>query len=122
MERHVKNDTKEKAEEMVDNIRATFQQMIKEADWMDESTRARALEKESATKQFIAYPQWLLHNDALDKFVFGENLSSTVKEGKYFESMIELKRLEFRRMFFEMDYSGDIKLESLAPSFVISPR
>ena len=102
VEQHFKQETKEKADEMVDNIRATFRRMLQEeADWMDATTRARALEKESVTKQSVAYPQWLLDNEELDKIAshFGELFNVTVKKGKYFETMVELKRLKVEQDF-----------------------
>ncbi|CAH1248351.1 MME [Branchiostoma lanceolatum] len=55
-------ESKEKAVEMIDNIRVAFNELLVENYWMDDATRAVAEEKAEAMKQFIAYDDYIVNN------------------------------------------------------------
>lgn len=58
---------KKSARIMVLDLQATFIDLLKQIDWMDEVTRKHALEKAYAITSHIAYPQELLDNKKLDE-------------------------------------------------------
>lgn len=51
---------KQKVSRMVAIAKDHFDAVIRSADWLDEQTRAAALDKLHSTRAFIAYPDWLL--------------------------------------------------------------
>ncbi|KAJ9590593.1 hypothetical protein L9F63_016363, partial [Diploptera punctata] len=51
--------TKNKMEEMLSNIKASFITLVTEADWMDDVTKLRAVGKVKAMKHMIGYPEAL---------------------------------------------------------------
>lgn len=56
---------------MIGHLKDAFSTLVKEAQWMDEETKARALEKAAAMKEFIAYPEWIRNKTELTKFYKG---------------------------------------------------
>jgi len=59
VEQRFPGDSKEKAQAMVKGIQTSFEQGLPALTWMDETTRARALEKKAAVSNMIGYPdQW----------------------------------------------------------------
>ncbi|XP_064087548.1 neprilysin-2-like isoform X3 [Macrobrachium nipponense] len=71
-----KEDAKAAADEMVTYIRAEFDKILHEIDWMDETTRKRALEKSTAITPHIAYPPELLEEQKLTDLYEGLQISS----------------------------------------------
>ncbi|RZF35772.1 hypothetical protein LSTR_LSTR012070 [Laodelphax striatellus] len=63
-----KEDSKENAEELVNRIRKEMYKILDDVDWMDEKTRAAALEKAKAMTTHIAYPDELLDDKKLIEF------------------------------------------------------
>ena len=57
-------EAKDEMVDMIGNIKAAFRRTLEEVGWMDEVTRARALNKLREMKDFIAYPDELT-NEAL---------------------------------------------------------
>lgn len=57
--------------EMVADIRAEFDEILKEVDWMDDHTRANALDKARSMSTHIAYPDELLDDRKLEEFYDG---------------------------------------------------
>ncbi|XP_055349715.1 neprilysin-11-like isoform X2 [Paramacrobiotus metropolitanus] len=56
---------KQKVSNMVINIRTSFAERLKRADWMDAETRAHALKKLHGMLEFIVYPEFYVHNISL---------------------------------------------------------
>ncbi|MCZ6695136.1 MAG: M13 family metallopeptidase [Acidobacteria bacterium] len=53
-------DSKEKAVEMINDIQTAFENALPHLKWMDETTRARAIEKKAAIRNKIGYPdEWI---------------------------------------------------------------
>ncbi|XP_068217910.1 neprilysin-2 isoform X3 [Palaemon carinicauda] len=71
-----KEDAKAAADEMVTYIRAEFDHILHNIDWMDETTRQRALEKSKAITPHIAYPPELLEEQKLTDLYEGLQISS----------------------------------------------
>lgn len=57
--------------EMLMDIKATFDEMVAELDWMDTGTRARAHKKLQAMRPFVGIPEWITNSEKLDKFYEG---------------------------------------------------
>lgn len=57
--------------EMLLDIKAAFEQMVAELDWMDAETRARAHRKLHAIRPFVGIPDWITNSTKLDKFYEG---------------------------------------------------
>jgi len=59
VERAFPPDTKQRADEMIGNLRATVKSRLEGLDWMSDETKARALEKLAAFSSKIGYPgEW----------------------------------------------------------------
>lgn len=56
---------------MLSDIRAAFDEMVTELDWMDTGTRARAHRKLHAMRPFVGFPDWVTDPKELDKFYEG---------------------------------------------------
>ncbi|RZF35771.1 hypothetical protein LSTR_LSTR012069 [Laodelphax striatellus] len=72
-----KEDSKQNAVELVCRIRKEMYKIIEHVDWMDEQTRAAALEKAKAMTTHIAYPDELLDDKKLIEFYEKLEISST---------------------------------------------
>ena len=77
VKKHFKEDSKKAALEMVSDIRAEFDQMLKEIDWMDPGTKARAKKKADNIVEHIGYPPELLDTKKLEELYDGLELNST---------------------------------------------
>jgi predicted metalloendopeptidase len=77
---------KHSALEMVQDIRAEFDEILDEIDWMDEKTRLRAKEKSSRIVTHIAYPSELLEDQKLVDLYEGLN----PKPEFYYKNMLDL--------------------------------
>lgn len=70
--KHFQEDAKRTALEMVQGIRKEFEKILKEVPWMDEETRAAALNKVHAMSTHIGYPDEIMDNQKIEKYY--ENL------------------------------------------------
>ena len=68
---YFKEEAKMSMEELVKYLRAEFDNILKNVDWMDEKTRKRALEKANAIKPRIGYPDELLVDQNLIDYYNG---------------------------------------------------
>ena len=62
--RYFDEESKEKVENIVTNIKHEFQKIIRNLDWMDEETKKVALVKLNKMKSVVGYPKELM-NDSL---------------------------------------------------------
>jgi len=69
--KYFKAAAKEITDEMVVRVTEEFKIMLKELDWMDEVTRARALKKADQITPHIAYPKEILDNKLIEEFYDG---------------------------------------------------
>lgn len=56
---------------MVSDIRTEFEDILKTVEWMDEKTRANAIDKAKSMSTHIAYPDELLDDKKLEEFYDG---------------------------------------------------
>lgn len=73
---------------MLMDIRAAFDAMVKELDWMDADTRLRAHKKLYAMRPFVGFPEWITNPEKLNKFY--EGVSWYYFKMKTFESIERL--------------------------------
>ena len=86
---HFPEGKKKAMEEIVGSIRNEFRVMLQELNWMDENTRARALNKIDLMVSHIAYAKEILDTGILDQFYDGLTLS---RETGYLGNILQLKR------------------------------
>ncbi|XP_033212277.1 neprilysin-2-like [Belonocnema kinseyi] len=60
-------ETKKSADKIAVEIQQQLKAMLKEADWMDEETRASALAKLNSMENFIGYPEEIFDDMSLDE-------------------------------------------------------
>ncbi|GFN91707.1 endothelin-converting enzyme 1-like [Plakobranchus ocellatus] len=87
--------SKAKAKEMIENVRTAFTDNLPNLDWMDDATRAAALDKANAVTDMIGYPDYILDHVKLDKKY--ENLK--MNKSDYFGNNLAFTRYSFRRTF-----------------------
>jgi len=66
---------KAQADSMVEDLRASFKELVEETDWMDQETQAKAQEKADMMLQLIGYPDWLVDPKKVDEY-FSDNVAS----------------------------------------------
>lgn len=60
---------------MLLDVKAAFEEMLTELDWMDVNTRARAHNKLNAIRPFVGIPEWINNSTKLEKFHEGVSFS-----------------------------------------------
>lgn len=85
--KHFKEDAKEIALEMVNNIKNEFKEILKANTWMDDVTKAAANEKASSISEQIGYADELTDDDKIVEFY---SVFPAIDENKYYESVFSL--------------------------------
>jgi len=84
---------------MLLDIRAAFDEMVTELDWMDAGTRARAHKKLHAMRPFVGFPDWITNPKELDKFYegvsFPEFYHMFTYNHKYMYILAQLRKLQY---------------------------
>eukprot|EP00095_Tigriopus_kingsejongensis_P004532 maker-scaffold532_size145644-snap-gene-0.44 protein:Tk04532 transcript:maker-scaffold532_size145644-snap-gene-0.44-mRNA-1 annotation:"membrane metallo-endopeptidase-like 1-like" len=75
--RYFDEASKQAALDMVGDIRAEFDDILEQVDWMDENTKRRAKQKAKGIVEHIGYPPELLDNEKLNELYAGLELNST---------------------------------------------
>ncbi|KAL4719905.1 hypothetical protein ACJJTC_019384, partial [Scirpophaga incertulas] len=86
VQRHFNNQSREKAMEMVEDVRSAFAQTVHTLEWMDAGTRRTTLRKLRAIRSFVGYPAWLATARRLDLHY----RHAEVVEGNLFETYLKL--------------------------------
>lgn len=94
---YVRNNFNEKSKhdalEMVNTIREEFENTLKTTEWMDESTRKRALEKAKKMINFIGYPDELKEHKKLSDYYDG----LVIDKKEFFKSYLKLNRFSTKK-------------------------
>jgi len=85
---HFKGGSKETALEMVGYIHREFLNILDEVDWMDETTRRKAIEKAHAITSYIGYPDQLLNDSMVGDLYKNLHLSPD----DYFQNIQNLRK------------------------------
>ncbi|KAK7463332.1 hypothetical protein BaRGS_00038097 [Batillaria attramentaria] len=75
---------KQKAEEIIENLRATFKQTLQATDWLTDSTKKAALEKLEYMSEKVGYPEYSMNDTWFDEQF--ENLN--ISDGTYLENTV----------------------------------
>jgi len=86
---HFPESKKRTMEEIVESIRDEFRVMLEELNWMDQDTRAKALNKIDLMVSHIAYSKEILDTRILDQFYDGLTLR---RETGYLDNILQLKQ------------------------------
>ncbi|XP_064418383.1 endothelin-converting enzyme 2 isoform X3 [Latimeria chalumnae] len=87
-------DSKEIAEEMINEIRVAFKEGLDELDWMDDQTRQAAKEKADAIYDMIGFPDFILDDKELDDVYDGYEVS----EDSFFQNMLNFYNFSAKLM------------------------
>ncbi|XP_039280391.1 neprilysin-2 [Nilaparvata lugens] len=86
--RFFKEDAKKNAEELVLRVRQEMYKILEHVEWMDDKTRAAALDKAKSMTTHIAYPDELLDDEKLMQFY--ENLE--IGSDDYYGAILNLTK------------------------------
>lgn len=86
--KYFNEEAKKNAMEMVADIRAEFEEILKEVDWMDEKTRENAIDKARSMSEHIAYPDELLDDKKLEEFYEGVSITQRSNGGSQITRMV----------------------------------
>merc|ERR1711990_654266 len=86
VKKHFKEEAKRAMDEMVRDIRAEMDVILKSIQWMDDKTRVRAREKLRTMREYIGYPEELLQVHLLEEVYKDLEVSPE----KHFENGIEV--------------------------------
>jgi putative endopeptidase len=104
---HFAGESKDVAMEMIMGIEAAFEEALPELEWMDETTRARAVEKARAIKNKIGYP---------DKW--RDTSEVAMDAGKYFENTLALSQFDLKQSLDKVGNAPDPDEWHMSPQTV----
>ncbi|XP_045162499.2 neprilysin-1-like isoform X2 [Mercenaria mercenaria] len=82
-------ESKDKALDMIHDIREAFNERLSELSWMDEETRAVAKDKALHIREKIGYDDFILNDTALNDYY----KDMDVKEDEYFGNMLRITKV-----------------------------
>lgn len=65
--------------EMLLDIKAAFDEMVTELDWMDADTKIQAHRKLHAIRPFVGIPDWITNSKKLNKFYEEVSIHVSIK-------------------------------------------
>lgn len=104
-------EAKQKAMDMVDNIKLAFADRIKQLDWMSDSTKEMALKKLSAFTVKIGYPEKWIDYSSLE-------VSKDPEQSSYFQNVINANLFESKRQLAKLGKPVDRKEWEMTPQTV----
>ncbi|KAH8362537.1 hypothetical protein KR084_013065 [Drosophila pseudotakahashii] len=87
-------ESKEVALEMIHTIRAAFNELLAENDWMDDETRAVAKEKADSMNERIGYPELLTNATELEQ----EYVNLTIVPDNFINNVLSILQWESEKM------------------------
>lgn len=104
--KHFPLDAKEKADEILDNVRTEFKKMLDELNWMDATTKAKAHTKVDQITPHMAYAKEILDDNLINEFYSGLNL----EKDSYLKNILRLKR--FINAYYISEFRNPIDKQS----------
>lgn len=105
--RHFPESSKEKMMEMIENLRDTYRDRIRELSWMSDATKEKALQKLEAFTYKIGYPdEWKDYS------------SIAIRKDALFENVMNIERYEFQEMLDKLGKPVDKKEWFMSPQTV----
>ncbi|PVD37052.1 hypothetical protein C0Q70_04045 [Pomacea canaliculata] len=89
-----RRQSKQTALDMIEDIRAAFNELLDENEWMDEETKDVAREKANAMNARIGYPDFITEKDKLD----AKYQELLFEERHYFNNVLAMKRFEAHKI------------------------
>lgn len=97
-------ETKPKVMIMINNIRAAFDNLVREINWMDAGTKCSTLLKSRAMKSFVGFPEWILKPGKLDEHYAGLKFNVST----HLNNMIDLLTWEMTKKLNSLNETEDI--------------
>lgn len=97
--RYFNEDAKQRAIELVNNVRSEFIHILHDVPWMDEQTKVAAIEKARALQNHIGYPDELDDDAKLEQFY--SDLDIDANANNMFENVRNVRKFE-RNFTFNM--------------------
>src|SRR5690606_15733190 len=104
-------EAKQKAMEMVENIKLAFADRIRQLDWMSDSTKERALKKLSTFRVKIGYPEKWIDYSALE-------VSKDPETASYFQNVVNANIFESKRQLAKVGKPVDREEWEMTPQTV----
>ena len=96
---HFSDEDKSAAENMTKEIRNTFSDMLKNLDWMDDTTKEKAVDKARAMKEYVGYPDDLLNMNKLS-----DHFSELEIGEDYFQNRLNMNTFDMKYSFSRFRY------------------
>ncbi|XP_069117689.1 endothelin-converting enzyme homolog isoform X2 [Argopecten irradians] len=109
-----KGDSKDKAEHMIDEVKAAFKNNLPNLSWMDKETRAAAEDKANAVINMIGFPDYILNVSKLNE----EYKRLEIKVDEYFGNNIRSTKYQLRKNFAELRKAPKKNRWSMTPPTV----
>ena len=104
---YVKNyftpESKEQANILVKYLMKEFKNILKSTDWMDDVTKAKALEKADAFQTWIGFPPQLLNSSAVTNYYDKLNIASD----EYYQNVFTYNRFITNKSYFKLREPND---------------
>lgn len=107
VEKYFPASAKERMLELVNNIKTTLGERIKNLDWMSDVTKAKALEKLSVMEVKIGYPNKWIDYSSVD-----------ISADKYCQNVVNASKFAYARMLSEIDKPYDREKWHMTPQTV----
>ncbi|CAJ0606497.1 unnamed protein product [Cylicocyclus nassatus] len=107
-------EDREKAEEMIMDLKRSMERLLHDTDWMDEATRSAALKKLEKMGHKIGFPDTLLNETAVLAPFEGVQLT----RDRYFDNALQLKRAAVRTVLTRL-YNHPSKEEWASPVIAV---
>ena len=104
-------EAKQKAQEMVENIKLAFADRIKQLDWMSDSTKEMALKKLSTFTVKIGYPEKWIDYSSLE-------VSKDPEEASYFNNVVNANIFQSKRQIAKLGKPVDRAEWGMTPQTV----
>jgi len=104
-------EAKQKAMDMVENIKLAFADRIKQLDWMSDSTKEMALKKLSSFTVKIGYPEKWIDYSSLE-------VSKDPEEASFYRNVTQANRFESKRQLAKLGKPVDRKEWEMTPQTV----
>ncbi|ELU15652.1 hypothetical protein CAPTEDRAFT_149014 [Capitella teleta] len=107
-------DRKDKAEDMIQQIKTAFKANLPKLEWMDEDTRNAAVDKADAVVNMIGFPPYILNSTALNEKYSKLNVSAN----EYFDNNIRCIRFGLEKNLEKLREKPDNNSWSMTPPTV----
>lgn len=123
---HFDKEDKKQANILVGYLMKEFKHILKNIDWMDEVTKAKALEKADAFKVWIGYPDELMNDTLVNEYyekleiIPDEYFRNVFAHTKFITDKLSLKlREKYKTEWTDHAYSAEVGRKALSPNSIL---